>query len=189
MTTPPSEAPGRLELVRELVNTRDVEKGTNAIATAAGLAAWLAAHGLAGQGVAVTEADVARAVGVREALRALTLANNGAPLSADAGEALAAQARRGRVGVTFHDDGSAPLEAAADGVDGALGTVLGVVAEAIHDGSFRRLKACRADTCHWAYYDGSRNGTRRWCSMDVCGNRTKVRAFRSRRAAADAGQL
>jgi predicted RNA-binding Zn ribbon-like protein len=184
VTTPPSEAPGKLELVRELVNSRDVEQGTDAIATAAGLAAWLAAHGLATRGVSVTEADVARAVEVREALRALALANNGAPLAPEAAAALDAQARRANVGVAFRADGSAPLEPSAGGVDGALGTVLGAVAEAIHDGSFRRLKACRADTCQWAYYDGSRNGTRRWCSMDVCGNRTKVRAFRARHAAA-----
>jgi predicted RNA-binding Zn ribbon-like protein len=170
--------------VRGLVNTRDVEQGTDTIATAAGLAAWLAAHGLATRGVSVTEADVVRAVGVREALRALALANNGAMLPAEAAEALDAQARRAHVGVSFRGDGSAPLAPAADGVDGALGRVLAVVAEAIHDGSFRRLKACRADDCHWAYYDGSRNGTRRWCSMDVCGNRTKVRAFRARHAAA-----
>jgi predicted RNA-binding Zn ribbon-like protein len=186
VTTPRSDAPGRLELVRELLNTRDVEEGTDVIATPAALARWLGDHGLGEPGLDASAADVARALRVREALRALALANNGAALPPAAGEALDAQARRARLGVAFAGDGSAPLEATAGGVDGALGTVLGVVAEAIHDGSFRRLKACRADACRWAYYDSSRNGTRRWCSMEVCGNRTKVRAFRSRRAVADA---
>ncbi|WIB37118.1 CGNR zinc finger domain-containing protein [Curtobacterium sp. MCJR17_043] len=32
------------------------------------------------------------------------------------------------------------------------------------------------------FYDSSRGGTRRWCSMQRCGNRAKVRAHRARRA-------
>ncbi|WFR67367.1 CGNR zinc finger domain-containing protein [Curtobacterium flaccumfaciens] len=34
------------------------------------------------------------------------------------------------------------------------------------------------------FYDSSRGGTRRWCSMQRCGNRAKVRAHRARRATA-----
>jgi len=47
-----------------------------------------------------------------------------------------------------------------------------------------RLSRCSADDCGLVFYDSSRGGTRRWCSMQRCGNRAKVRAHRARRAAA-----
>jgi predicted RNA-binding Zn ribbon-like protein len=54
------------------------------------------------------------------------------------------------------------------------------VAEAVRDDSWQRAKACRAADCHWAFYDRSRNRSGVWCEMAVCGNRTKVRAYRDR---------
>jgi len=50
------------------------------------------------------------------------------------------------------------------------------------DGSWQRLKACRSDTCRWAFVDHARNRSRQWCSMSVCGNREKARVFRERHA-------
>jgi predicted RNA-binding Zn ribbon-like protein len=44
-----------------------------------------------------------------------------------------------------------------------------------------RLKACRLDDCQWVFYDHSKNRSRTWCSMRVCGNRAKARAYRERR--------
>lgn len=46
-----------------------------------------------------------------------------------------------------------------------------------------RLRRCDADDCRMLYLDTSRGGTRRWCSMQRCGNRAKVRAHRRRSAA------
>lgn len=43
-----------------------------------------------------------------------------------------------------------------------------------------RLRECAADDCHVVFYDASRSGSRRWCSMQRCGNRAKVRAHRAR---------
>jgi predicted RNA-binding Zn ribbon-like protein len=43
-----------------------------------------------------------------------------------------------------------------------------------------RVRACAADDCDLIFYDGSRSNNRRWCSMQRCGNRAKVRAHRSR---------
>ncbi|HEY9498684.1 MAG TPA: CGNR zinc finger domain-containing protein [Terrimesophilobacter sp.] len=45
-----------------------------------------------------------------------------------------------------------------------------------------RIRACSADDCAIVYLDTSRSGNRRWCSMQRCGNRAKVRAHRSRSA-------
>lgn len=43
-----------------------------------------------------------------------------------------------------------------------------------------RFRECDADDCEIVFYDESRSNNRRWCSMQRCGNRAKVRAFRSR---------
>jgi predicted RNA-binding Zn ribbon-like protein len=50
----------------------------------------------------------------------------------------------------------------------------------MHDGTWSRMKACRNDTCHWAFYDASRNRSGKWCSMAICGNRAKVANYRER---------
>jgi predicted RNA-binding Zn ribbon-like protein len=44
----------------------------------------------------------------------------------------------------------------------------------------QRIRRCAADDCDIVFHDESRTGTRRWCSMQRCGNRAKVRAFRER---------
>jgi predicted RNA-binding Zn ribbon-like protein len=44
------------------------------------------------------------------------------------------------------------------------------------------MKICRAGGCQIAYYDRSKNASRCWCSMQVCGNRNKTRAYRRRSA-------
>ncbi len=49
------------------------------------------------------------------------------------------------------------------------------------DGDLRRIRECAADDCGWLFYDTSRNLSRRWCSMQSCGNRAKVQQFRARR--------
>jgi predicted RNA-binding Zn ribbon-like protein len=60
----------------------------------------------------------------------------------------------------------------------ALDEVTAIVLTAMLDGSFGRLKACR--NCHWAFYDYSPNRSAAWCSMQLCGNRRKVRDYRRR---------
>lgn len=59
-----------------------------------------------------------------------------------------------------------------------------VIAEAARDlmlsGEMERVRACEADTCRWLFLDTSRNHTRRWCKMKVCGNRMKARRYQVR---------
>ncbi len=50
------------------------------------------------------------------------------------------------------------------------------------DGALR-IRRCAADDCDIVFHDESRTGTRRWCSMQRCGNRAKVKAFRERAGA------
>ena len=49
-------------------------------------------------------------------------------------------------------------------------------------GPLDRVRACGAQTCRWLFLDTSKNHTRRWCDMKVCGNRMKARRFQARHA-------
>jgi predicted RNA-binding Zn ribbon-like protein len=174
-------APGALETVRSFVNTLDIDDGIELLGSPDELAAWLAGEDLAGaDAVRATQADLRRAVALREALRAHLLAHHDQPLAPGAAATLDAAARRARLTVRFTGTDETALEPAAGGVDGALGRLLAIVARAIEDGSWQRLKVCPADTCQWAFYDASRNRSAVWCDMRVCGNRAKVRGFRER---------
>jgi predicted RNA-binding Zn ribbon-like protein len=44
-----------------------------------------------------------------------------------------------------------------------------------------KVRTCAVDTCRWLFLDTSKNHTRRWCNMKVCGNRMKARRFQARR--------
>jgi predicted RNA-binding Zn ribbon-like protein len=175
-------APGKLELVRLFVNTADLEDGTDALSAPATLAGWLERHGLV-RDVSADEAGVAAARELREAIRGLLLENNGIRARAGSAAVLSRTAERARLALRFEVSGEARLEPAAPGVDGALGRLVAIAASAMADGTWSRLKACQADPCGWAFYDHARNRSRRWCSMAVCGNRTKARSYRRRHAA------
>ena len=78
--------------------------------------------------------------------------------------------------------GPPQLDVAAHGPDAALALVLGIVFTARADGTWARLKACPHARCGWAFYDRSRNRSSQWCSMRICGNRTKGARHRARGA-------
>ena len=174
-------APGALALVQAFVNTNDIEAGRDALDSPERLRRWLARRGLLGDAEAVSEADLRRALAVREALRVLLLANGGAPLDADAVATLNRLARDAPLQVCFDGEGRAELAPAGSGVDGALARILAGVYTAMTEGAWARLKVCRNDACLWAFYDASKNRSGAWCTMAICGNRTKVRAYQQRR--------
>lgn len=178
------EAPGELEQVRAFVNTIDVEEDAEQLTGPEELAAWLVQHGLARSGLVATTDDLEHAIGLREALRAALLAHNsGTLVHADAASELDRAAARARLRLRFDRQGSGSVQPEADGVDGALGRLLAIVHRSATEGTWSRLKACRDDTCEWAFYDHTRNRSGTWCTMAVCGNRAKARAYRERRGA------
>jgi predicted RNA-binding Zn ribbon-like protein len=61
----------------------------------------------------------------------------------------------------------------------ALAEVTAIALASMLDGAWPRLKVCRK--CEWAFYDRSKNRSGSWCSMQLCGNRLKTRAYRTRR--------
>jgi predicted RNA-binding Zn ribbon-like protein len=163
-----------LELVRDFVNTLERESGEDELGDARGLAVWLRTRGLWAR--RPTQREAAEARELREALRDLLYANNGGEADVDSAVAtLDAASRRTGVEVRF-DAGAVRLLAPA----GGIGAVVAAAGQAMVDGSWQLLKACRADNCRWAFVDGARNRSRRWCSMSVCGNREKARRFRHR---------
>jgi predicted RNA-binding Zn ribbon-like protein len=182
MVTYPQAAPDDLEHVRAFVNTRNIENGTDELSSPPALRAWLADRGLM-EGGRVFRADVDSARRLREAIRALLLENNGVTVRKEAAVALNRAADDAAFRLRFDPSGGVRLEPDAAGVAGALGRLLAIVSAAMADGTWSRLKACRADDCRWAFYDHARNHSRQWCSMAVCGNRTKARTYRRRHAA------
>jgi predicted RNA-binding Zn ribbon-like protein len=157
----PKAAPEPLRQVQLFVNSTNVESGAD------WLPEWLGERGLGTQG------DRAREL--REALRLLVLANNGRPL--DEGAVAHVNAAASRVSLELDEDGAVRVRANGDAIDGIVATAFG----AMIDGTWERLKACR--NCHWSFYDYSPNRSATWCSMQLCGNRKKTRAYRRRQAA------
>lgn len=171
-------APGRLALVQSFVNSVNVEFGPDEFASVEGLTGWMERHGFPTGARAVTEADRRETVEVREALRALMRENNGAepdPAARAAVERLAADCP---LVLAFDETGTPGLRPAGTGTRGMIGGVLAVVVEAGGDGSWQRLKACHEHRCEWAFYDRARNRSGRWCSMAVCGTRSKMQTYR-----------
>lgn len=166
-----------LRLVQDFANTLDREHDNDLLDGPEGLAAWLEHRGFEAGGLRT--ADVARAVELREALRALLLANNGGPDAPGAYDVLEAAARRARLEPTFGP--AAGLVPGAAGPDGALGMVLAAAFAAMLDGRWERLKACPRDVCGWVFLDRSHANRGTWCSMRICGNRVKAGAYYRRR--------
>jgi predicted RNA-binding Zn ribbon-like protein len=175
----PKAAPEPLRLVQLFVNSVDKENGREWLPTPEALARWFEERGLP-RGV-VTEADVVRTHALREALRALLRANNVGGEPGEAAGVVNEAARAGGVSLAVDADGELHIEVTGTGVDGALGEIVAVAFEAMLDGSWTRLKTCRH--CNWSFYDESKNRSGSWCSMQLCGNRTKTRAYRRRLAA------
>lgn len=170
--------------MQELVNTRDLEHGTDLLADEAGLRAWLLHRNLIGRDDEVTRRHVAQAIELREAIRALLLARASGSADAEAAAAFRRVARGAPIVASVDGGGTPVLLAEKDGVAGAFGTLCAIVATAETDGTWRRLKACVSETCHGAFYDRSKNNSSRWCSMDLCGTPAKMRRYRARAAEA-----
>jgi predicted RNA-binding Zn ribbon-like protein len=170
-----------IDLLVEFVNTRDVEEGTDALAEPSQLGEWIAEH--TGEYLSQLEpGDVERVQGLRESLRRLMLANNGAEVDEGDLEPLREAAERSRFRLSFDPTGGLELTPARADLSGFEASLLLAVEHLQCHDAWPRLKACTDESCHWAFYDATRNRSRTWCSMDVCGNRQKTRRYRSRKA-------
>lgn len=152
------------ELVVDFLNTVDVEEATDVLDRDDAWLSWLDQHGLprpAGESVSAVRRHRAKARVMRDDLRMVAAREDCA-------------VRQFPLVLTV--DGCEPRLGGSDALEEVMGAVarLGVL------GELERVKICPADDCRWAFYDASRNGSRQWCSMAVCGNRAKARAHRAR---------
>ncbi|MHB8717823.1 MAG: CGNR zinc finger domain-containing protein [Candidatus Dormibacteria bacterium] len=170
-------APGGLGLVQDFINSTELPGGWDELGDLEATVTWLRTHGLE---FTPDEAQRRRLVEVREQLRELLSVNQGHPLSeataARLGRMLSTPSLRARV-----DGDGVHLQAAGSGSDGLLGQILAALVRSTVDGTFRRLKVCRDETCQWTFYDSSKNGRGAWCGVRGCGARAKARAYRLRR--------
>jgi predicted RNA-binding Zn ribbon-like protein len=83
-------------------------------------------------------------------------------------------------------DGSHSWHAPVEGAQ-ALSTIARDAINLLSGAFADRIRECESPDCFLIFVDTSRPGRRRWCAMEICGNRHKVRALRARRAAGSAG--
>jgi hypothetical protein len=152
------------DLVIDFLNTIDIESGTDLLVDPDGWRAWLAARGLSEPAIGSdTGTDPDSTAGVRAALRA----------------AVGDQAHR-RAGLSAQVTVSLEADGPRLASDEVVGAVLAAASRLAVLGDWDRIKICPAEDCRWAFFDRSRNHSRTWCSMRVCGNREKARAWRER---------
>jgi CGNR zinc finger protein len=173
-------APGRLELLQRFLNLHDHRPGVDAdLAPPPEMVrSFLVRRRLLAPDAAYAGEDHARAMTLYDAIHARVRAEDLGREPGEHNRTIERAAERARFRVRF--DGGPGLEPTADGVDGALGRLLVVLFLAELDGSWAHVKECASDTCHAVFFDRSKNQSGKWCSMQSCGNRYKVRAWRER---------
>ncbi|MCW7945274.1 hypothetical protein AAW14_25570 [Streptomyces hygroscopicus] len=155
-------------LALDLLNTRWMREGAvqDLLTDTDGLAVWLTANGLGGFGA--DEATLRHTLQARDALKS---AVDGA--SGDGAIAVDAVLEHGRIRPTLTPQGPGERAEFADPAWGpawlAARNYLELLATAPD-----RIRGCAHDSCILHFFDTSRNGTRRWCSMASCGNRAKA---------------
>jgi predicted RNA-binding Zn ribbon-like protein len=166
-------------LVRDFANTVDHETDRDLLGDPDALTGWLRERRLLTGGERTTADHLATALALRSGVRAAMAAHHD-----DGGEGPGPEFEEVTSALPLRVAfiGSEPrLQPMQSGVPGGLATLLVAVHDCRLDGTWQRLKLCPADDCRWAFYDASKNQTRVWCSMGVCGNRTKTRTYRARR--------
>jgi predicted RNA-binding Zn ribbon-like protein len=152
--------------------------GTDHMATAEALRAWLDSHD---QGDAAGEPgpeDARNARRVRAAIRDFLDTRDGGRLDERTLPALDGAANAGVLRVAADPARGLTLVPAGRGIDAVFARLLATLATASILGTLERIKLC--GECRWAYFDRSRNRSRVWCDMASCGTRQKVRSYRER---------
>jgi predicted RNA-binding Zn ribbon-like protein len=167
----------RAELIKAFANTIDLQDRTDELAERRQAAQWLADRGLLDGPVRLGATDhsdlLALRGGVRDAL--------GVDGSSSVEMRRAAEAVLCELPLQAGLGGSAIMPSPAlRGVRRAMAALCVAWSELAVTGEVAHLKRCADDTCGWVFWDVSRNNSRRWCTMRVCGNRAKARAYAAR---------
>ncbi|MGW4744554.1 CGNR zinc finger domain-containing protein [Streptomyces sp. NPDC004290] len=154
----------------DLLNTRWNEEGVrrDLLADVEGLAVWLAANGLEGRFTA-DDATLRHTLAARDALGTL-VDRPGDPAATARVDAVLGH---GRIRATLTAEGPGEEAEFADPARGPGWTAARDYLDLLRTAP-DRIRACAHEACILHFFDTSRNGTRRWCSMAVCGNRAKA---------------
>ncbi|HVD87160.1 MAG TPA: CGNR zinc finger domain-containing protein [Solirubrobacterales bacterium] len=169
------------DLLVSFVNTRDIEEQTDSIADPEALRSWVAEQ--TGERLPPLDEDGLRRIrALRESMRALMRANNGATGGKENLRSLREAAEDSRYRLQVSADGQLTLTPTRSDLAAFEGKLLLAIEHLQCHDAWPRLKACTNEGCQWAFYDTTRNRSRTWCSMEVCGNRDKTRRYRERRS-------
>jgi predicted RNA-binding Zn ribbon-like protein len=149
---------------------------------------WFAAAGLASGPVTAGERDLDDARELREALyRVFQAHRSGQALDGSDVALVNGWAAKPPPVERLTLDGHGRLAAAGDAhTSAALLALVARDAVELLTGPLRdRIRECEGNGCTTLFVDASRGGHRRWCSMDVCGARNKMAAYRRRRSSED----
>ncbi|WP_405872710.1 MULTISPECIES: CGNR zinc finger domain-containing protein [unclassified Streptomyces] len=156
-------------LALDLLNTRWNQEGVmqDLLADVDGLGVWLDSTGLSG-GYAPDSRMLRHVLKARDALKT---AVDGSP--EEGARAVDAVLGHGRIRATLTPDGPGELPEFTDPTWGPAWLAARNYLELLSTAP-DRIRGCAHDSCVLHFFDTSRNGTRRWCSMAACGNRAKA---------------
>jgi predicted RNA-binding Zn ribbon-like protein len=176
-------APGSLRLIQALVNTLNAETGRDLIGTPPEATRWLTLAGLLPAGSVVTGVQQAALADLREAIRQVLGGHVERREDPEAASRLTLALAPSRLTLAVDPAGGVRLVSADhDPFSRVIGTIAAAIAVAATAGTWARLKCCPGQRCGWAFYDRSASSRSRWCSMQICGARAKMRAYRDRLA-------
>jgi predicted RNA-binding Zn ribbon-like protein len=151
---------------------------------------WFATRGLIhAESLETRDRDLERILAVRTALREVAdaVVEHRAPKRGALDRVNRALRARSATELVADDDGvGIGHRHVGDPIDDALARVTEPLVQELASGNPDRLRVCANDMCRWVFYDESRAGHRRWCSMASCGNRAKAARHRARQKEAKA---
>jgi predicted RNA-binding Zn ribbon-like protein len=131
-----------------------------------------------------------RALALREAIHATASAlARRAAVPADALETLNEELARAMSQAALHSASPGfawDWSGAEPALDRPLWPIARSAADLLAGTALDRVKQCPGQHCGWVFLDLTKNGRRRWCEMEVCGSRSKVRRYRERQRQGDA---
>lgn len=143
------------------------------------LAGWLRRAGLIGPGTSVRPSELQGAIELREAIFHGVSAKD-LPFPGTAVRLLNSWAARPSLAPQIHSSGTPGWQEPRT-VECALSTIARDAIELLAGPLRSKIKQCDGPGCTCFFVDSSRNGRRRWCSMEGCGNAVKGAAFVARR--------
>ncbi len=184
MSTDPRPAPPDLEHLRMFLNTDSRFHSLDLIQDEERRLHWFARHLPDFDIEPLDDRAWSRMLDLRTAIRAYVdqaRVDQGSPDGR-----LSSLARSYPAHLVFDDSGQARLTARHVGGEQEIAVaLLSALHSALGDGRLARLRLCERPGCGWAFYDGTKNQSGRWCSANPCGDVMKARAYRSRKRGAD----